>query len=91
MAGDMPTHRHRSKSAPRGRSPDGKLLKKVAKGLVTPPPKKKAEKSSTASGSGKKPKSKEGHKDAKVERKLSFGPVTTTEIVAEHKPGQEGH
>ena len=92
MAGSVPTHRHRSKSAPRGRSPDGKLLKKVAKGLETPPPKKKAEKgSSTASGSGKKPKPKEGQKEEKAVRKLSFGSNTTTDIIAKNQSGSNSY
>ena len=75
MAGLAPTHRHRSKSAPRGRSPNPKQLKKVAKGLVTPPP-KQSKADSSRSGSEKKPK-----------RRLSFGPGSTTEIMAENPPG----
>lgn len=79
MAGLAPTHRHRSKSAPRGRSPNPKQLKKVAKGLVTPPP-KQSKADSSRSGSEKKPK-------AKLNRRLSFGPGSTTEIMAENPPG----
>ena len=64
-------------------------MKKVAKGLVTPPPKKKSDKgdSTGSAGSGKKPKPKEGRKD-QVERRLSFGSSTTTEIAAENPPGK---
>ena len=75
-----PTHRHRSKSAPRGRSPNPKQLKKVAKGMVTPPP-KPSKVDPSQSGSEKKPKEK------KINRKLSFGPNSTTEIRAENPPG----
>ena len=79
MASAAPTHRHRSKSAPRGRSPNPKHLKKVAKELVTPPP--KHAKADPSESGEKKPKEK------KVSRKLSFGPTTLTEIQAENSAG----
>ena len=83
-----PTHRHRSKSAPRGRSPDPKALKKAAKeakkektkekspapgSLVTPPPKVKVCSPPTA------PK-----KDP-TQRKLSWGKNTVHDVDTEHK------
>lgn len=85
MAWDPPTRRHRSKSAPRGKSPDPKILKKAAKeskatGLVTPPPKAKADASSSSS--------------RKSTKRVLFGATTVTPIMAEnapgdHKPGEE--
>lgn len=91
MALVAPTHRHRSKSAPRARSPNPKELKRAAKlakqqakqALVTPPPKTKVKEDANRSGSTKP-----------VRRKLSYGGVTTTSIVAEnvagpHKPGDD--
>ena len=66
-----PLTRVRGKSAPRAKSPDPRSLKKAAKALVTPP-----------SSSSSKKKSKD-----KVQRKLSFGAVSETPIVAENPPG----
>ena len=69
--------RHRSKSAPRGRSPDPKVLKKAAKAtkesLVTPPPRPKKEKTSSS------------EKVTPVTpRRISFGANTEHQIVAEN-------
>ena len=53
-ASGAPTHRHRSKSAPRGRSPDPKSLKKAATkakqndAYTTPPPRKTSKESSSS-------------------------------------------
>lgn len=93
-----PTHRHRSKSAPRavrGRSPNPKELKKAAKeakaakaaktrsaeaeesSFVTPPPRSKVDRSTSSS--------------KQVKKKLKFGGVTTTDIVAENKAGDSDY
>lgn len=92
-----PTHRHRSKSAPRavrGRSPNPKELKKAAKAakaakakptkakaddsaFVTPPARSKVDRSSSSS--------------KQVKKKLKFGEVTTTDIVAENRPGDSDY
>ena len=75
MAAAAPTHRVRGKSAPRGRSPNPKELKKAAKGLTTPPPntkKRQAESSGSSKG---------------VARQLSFGKSSTVDIVAENPAG----
>ena len=83
-----PTHRVRSKSAPRGRSPDPKALKKAAaraktakKGgakedpnFVTPPPKARNHSPGEASGS-KAPR-----------RRISFGENSVHPIAAENPP-----
>lgn len=79
-----PTHRHRGKSAPRGKSPDPKGLRKAAAALETPPPKT----SKGSSGSGAKTKDP-------VKRRISFGEVTEHRIKAEngagpYKPGESG-
>lgn len=89
-----PTHRIRSKSAPRGRSPDPRALKKAAarakasskaaaKGdpsYVTPPPRNK--KGSPASSS-------RGDKNKQLARKISFGNNTEHKILAEHDPPKD--
>lgn len=75
-----PTHRHRSKSAPRvrGKSPDAKGLKKAAAAAVkTPSP--KGSKDSSAGSSGVKAKG--------PKRKLSFGEAVTYDILAENPAG----
>ena len=81
MAPEPPKVRIRNKSAPRGRSPNPKDLKKakeaVTKGLVTPPPAgKKRRAESTGSGSSKE-----------VARQLSFGKDSVHHIEAENKAG----
>lgn len=73
--------RHRSKSAPRGRSPDPKSLKKAAKearraGLVTPPPRPVKEKSSSDVKS----------RGRVTPHRISFGENTEHPIVAENRP-----
>lgn len=78
MSGEAPRTRHRSKSAPRGRSPAPKALKKASKaaGLVTPPPRP------TRGGSGS---SKE---ESSARRKISFKEAPkVTPIIAEYKAG----
>lgn len=76
----VPTHRHRSKSAPaqRGRSPDPRSLKKAAKEakqkskeFCTPPPKLKAASPGASDASSTK-------------RKFNFGPDKVTPIQAEN-------
>lgn len=79
-----PTHRHRSKSAPRGRSPNPKSLKKARKasaeartsGYVTPPPRRKPEASPVDSSQSKD----------SLRKSISFGKNTTFHIQAEN-PG----
>ena len=78
MAPTPPTHRHRSKSAPRarGKSPDPKALKLSAKseaqqGLVTPPPKRRSRSSSP--------------KEVAAKRAISFGENKVHAIQAENK------
>ena len=80
MALEAPTRRHRGKSAPRGKSPDGKALKKAAK-MVTPPPTK------AAPGSSSEPKAKKAKMEeaGQKPRKLTFGATSTTDIIAENK------
>lgn len=80
----QPTHRVRGKSAPRGRSPDPKALKKAAAAaakqdaFVTPPPKaSKRDRSSSAS------------KTDAVPRKLTFGKNQEFEILAENRAPTE--
>ena len=75
-----PTHRHRSKSAPRGRSPDPRALRKAAKsikdkssGYVTPPP-----------NSSKDDRSSGSKKSDPVRRKISFGENKVHHIEAEN-------
>lgn len=88
----QPTHRHRSKSAVRGRSPDPKSLKKAAArarkekeaaAFITPPPKRK-NRSPGASGSS-------GAKSSKPDpRRISFsGKNTVHPIEAENQPPKE--
>ena len=84
-----PTHRHRSKSAPRGRSPDPKALRRAAEkakktkgkkdeALVTPPPKTRNSSPTRSSSSSKE-----------VRKKITFGPNSVHEIAAENKPQKE--
>ena len=75
-----PSHRVRGKSAPRGKSPDPKALKKALKvqqksksGLVTP------SKSSSHSSRSSTPV---------APKKLTFGEVKVHQIKAENKPGK---
>ena len=89
----VPTHRVRGKSAPRGRSPDPKSLKKAAKaakererrskkehvGLVTPPPKTKTTPSSSQSSAPKE----------SCRKRISFGPDTVHEIDPENKTNKD--
>lgn len=65
---NQPTHRVRSKSAPRGKSPDPKALLKAAK----------------SSNSGTPPPMVSGKKERKVRRRLSFGSNTIHTIQAEN-------
>ena len=80
-----PTHRHRSKSAPRGRSPDPKSLRKAAEkakktkgkdeaSFTTPPPK-----SRTCSPAGSSTSKQD------VKRRISFGPGSVHSIRAENQ------
>ena len=90
MPAAPPTHRRRSKSAPRGRSPDPKALRKAAKhakkdkgktkdeAFVTPPPKGRT--SSPAGSSSSK---------TDVKRKISFGPTSVHKIRAENPPQKD--
>ena len=71
----MPTHRLLRKSAPRGKSPDPKALKKAS--LVTPPP--NASKVSSRSSSATKSDS--------CKKQLSFGDDSVHPIQAENPPG----
>ena len=87
-----PTHRHRSKSAPRGKSPDPKALKKAAKeakkgkenkdqapgSLVTPPPKVRNS-SPERSAPQKEP----------AQRRLTWGTNSVHDIVAEGGKGMD--
>ena len=83
MGKDVPKFRHRSKSAPRAKSPDPKNLQQArtrkgkdsSEGFVTPPPSKKHS----------SPK-ESGTKDAK--RRISFGQSQEVHhIKAENPPG----
>ncbi|CAK8991311.1 unnamed protein product [Durusdinium trenchii] len=97
MASQAPRYRHRSKSAPRGRSPDPKTLKKEVKSrkekgkpatardpYVTPPTKRTS-------------RSVESSAESKIKAfrptKLTFGRNSVHEIEAQHprgkKPGQK--
>lgn len=75
---EAPTRRIRSKSAPRGRSPNPKMLKQAAKAsasggaYVTPPPKQAAVVSPTSGGE-------------KVRRSITFGANSVHPIKAENQ------
>ena len=96
-----PTHRLRSKSRPRGKSPDPKMLKKMHKkmkggGTTTAGDKRpsdgdyvtappKVKKPTPASGSKQ---SDNSDKNSSLRRHISFGDVTETKIEAENAPGK---
>ena len=93
MASQAPRYRHRSKSAPRGRSPDPKTLKKEVKSrkekgkpatardpYVTPPTKRTS-------------RSVESSAESKIKAfrptKLTFGRNSVHEIEAQHPRGKK--
>ena len=88
----MVSHRIRGKSAPRGRSPHPKELKKAAKGAAAQRSKSKGKEGKTKKDGFVTPPTKSSARSTSSEskpRRLSFGENSVHAIQAENQPGKK--